>query len=496
VFGKVLIANRGEIACRVIRTCRDLGIRTVVVYSEVDRTALHVLLADEAYPIGGSAAAESYLVGEKILDVALAAGAEAIHPGYGFLSENPEFQQACAAKGIAFIGPSAAAMIAMGEKTLARETMEAGGVPVVPGTPALETGDLEDAAQQIGFPVMLKAAAGGGGKGMRVVESADELLEAFEAARRTALSAFGDDRVYMERFVQNPRHVEIQVLADQQGHTVYLFERECSVQRRHQKVIEEAPASRLSEETREKMGEIAVRAAQTIGYVNAGTVEFLVDADENFYFLEMNTRLQVEHPVTEAITGVDLVEQQLRIAFGESLPFTQEDLAVSGHAIECRIYAEDPEKDYRPSPGSVKTYRIPEGPGVRVDGGVYAGAEVSRHYDPMIAKLVVWGPDRMAAIARTRRALAEFHVGGIRTNIQLLKKVLDAPAFVDGEYDTGLLSTMDLQGSAEEPPLALLATVATFHREGKRAPRSTSAGMSRSEWSHQGRRSQLENGVE
>jgi len=465
----------------------------VAVYSEVDRTALHVLLADEAHPIGASTAAESYLVGERILEVALAAGVDAIHPGYGFLSENPAFEKACTAKGITFIGPSAEAMVAMGEKTLARKTMEAGGVPVVPGTPALEIDDLEEAAQTVGFPIMLKAAAGGGGKGMRVVASADELVEAFEAARRTALSAFGDERVYMERFVQNPRHVEIQVLADQQGNTVYLFERECSVQRRHQKVIEEAPSSRLSEETRRQMGEIAVRAAQTIGYVNAGTVEFLVDAHENFYFLEMNTRLQVEHPVTEEVTGIDLVEQQLRIASGEPLPFTQEDLGIRGHAIECRVYAEDPDNDYRPSPGPVKVYRIPEGPGVRVDGGVYEGAEVSQFYDPMIAKLVVWGPSRAQAIQRARRALSEFHVGGIRTNIELLMTVLQTEDFVEGKYDTGLLSVMEMP--VKEIPETVLSAVATVHHDRRGTPSKTTQTSARSQWSRVGRREQLNNGV-
>ena len=455
--------------------------------------ALHVLLADEAYPIGPPAAAESYLVGERILEVAQAAGVDAIHPGYGFLSENPSFEKACTAAGITFIGPSAEAMVAMGEKTLARKTMEAGGVPVVPGTPALEIEDLEAAAEKVGFPIMLKAAAGGGGKGMRVVASPEELVEAFEAARRTALSAFGDERVYMERFVESPRHVEIQVLADKQGNTVYLFERECSVQRRHQKVIEEAPASRLSEETRRQMGEIAVRAAKTIGYVNAGTVEFLVDAHENFYFLEMNTRLQVEHPVTEEVTGIDLVEQQLRIANGESLPFAQEDLGIRGHAVECRIYAEDPDNDYRPSPGPVKVYRIPEGPGVRVDGGVYEGAEVSQFYDPMIAKMVVWGPTRAQAIQRTRRALAEFHVGGIRTNIELLMAVLENPDFVEGKYDTGLLAVMEMP--EKEVPETLLSAVATVHHDGRKSSSEPSAKPSRSEWSRVGRREQLKNGV-
>lgn len=442
MFESVLIANRGEIACRIIRTCRDLGIRTIAVYSEVDRDAHHVLLADEAWLIGPAPASESYLVWDRILAVAQSAKASAIHPGYGFLSENPDFQRACVSAGVVFIGPDAEAMIAMGEKTLARKTMVAAGVPVVPGTEALAIGDVAAAAEEIGYPVMLKAASGGGGKGMQVVHDPADIVEAFESAERTARSAFGDERVYLEKLVANPRHVEIQVLADAHGAAVHLFERECSVQRRHQKIIEEAPASRLSDETRQAMGAIAVQAAKAIGYTNAGTCEFLVDAEERFYFLEMNTRLQVEHPVTECITGVDLVEEQLHIAAGEALRMSQEDLTIHGHAVECRLYAEDPDQGFLPSPGSIEALRFPEGPGVRVDAGVHLGSRVSEHYDPMIAKIIVHGRDRASAIRRAIRALGECHVGGIRTNLSLLRRVLTHPPFAEGRYDTGILETL------------------------------------------------------
>jgi len=492
MFTKILIANRGEIACRIIRSCRDLGIQSVAVFSEADAQAPHVLLADEAHCIGPSASSESYLVGDKILEVARKSGAEAIHPGYGFLSENSTFRRACEAAGIGFVGPSAEAMEAMGEKTLARETMSKAGVPIVPGTEALEDDQVLEAGIKLGFPIMIKAAAGGGGKGMRVVHDESELVDAFQGARRTARSAFNDERVYLERFVERPRHIEIQVLLDQFGNGVYLFERECSVQRRHQKVIEEAPASILSEKTRAAMGDIAVKAAQAIGYVNAGTFEFLVDPREDFYFLEMNTRLQVEHPVTEEVTGVDLVAEQLRIAAGEKLQFTQEDLSIRGHAIECRIYAEDPSRGYIPSPGHIHSLRFPEGPGVRVDAGIREGSDVSEFYDPMLAKLVVWGASRPVAIARMRRALQETYIGGIRTNLHFLDDILGDERFVAGGYDTGLLNNWETQGEAPEELESVMSAVAAAEAAWTRTTgNSVQEGQAKgtsSQWKALGRR--------
>lgn len=502
MFKKILIANRGEIACRIIRTCRDLGIRTVAVYSDVDRSALHVLLADEAHPIGPAPSIQSYLNVDSILRVAIDAGVDAIHPGYGFLSENPQLVDACDRAGVVFVGPPVHAMQVMGEKTLARRTMQQANVPVVPGTEAVSESEVAARAAEVGFPVMLKAAAGGGGKGMRVVTHPEDVVVAFQAAQRTARSSFGDDRVYIERYIKNPRHVEIQVLADHFGNAVYLFERECSVQRRHQKIIEEAPATRLSDETRHAMGKIAVSAALAIGYRNAGTCEFLVNDDEDFFFLEMNTRLQVEHPVTELITGTDLVAEQLYIASGEPLRLGQEELHRRGHAIECRVCAEDPEKNFLPSPGIIQSYRIPEGPGVRVDGGVYAGALVPQYYDPLIAKLVVWGPTRSVAIARTLRALSEFHVGGIRTNIPLLKAVLQSEPFVSGHYDTGVLDHVpflakpDLSESGEHQAswvAALSADDALFMTTGMD---DTPASQTEPNlWRILGRRAALDRGV-
>ncbi len=448
----MLIANRGEIACRVIRACRKLGIASVAVYSDADANAVHATMADEAIRIGPPPSSESYLVGERILEVAKQTGADAIHPGYGFLSENADFREACEAAGLAFIGPSASAMRLMGEKTLARRTMIAGGVPVVPGTaePITSPDELVKWSRDVGFPVMLKAAAGGGGKGMRIVESEADLATAFEGARREALSSFGDDAVYVEKAIVGPRHIEVQVLADQHGNVVYVGDRECSVQRRHQKVIEEAPAPNLSPETRKAMGEMACNAAATVSYEGAGTVECLVDAEENFYFLEMNTRLQVEHCVTEEAFGVDLVEAQLRVAVGEPLPWTQQELVPSGHALELRLYAEDPGQNYLPSPGPLTVYRPPQGPGIRVDDGVREGDTVSSLYDPMIAKLIVLGADRPAAIARARAALREYDVAGIRTNLGLLDAVLVSEPFARGRYTTGLLSEL---GAYETPAL-------------------------------------------
>ena len=424
MFDKILIANRGEIAVRVMRACRELGIESVAVYSEPDRSALHVRQADHAYPIGPAAAAESYLRIDKLIAAALESRADAIHPGYGFLSERAAFAQACADAGVVFIGPSAHAIAAMGDKVEARRLMRKAGVPVVPGSDhALSSdGEVEKLASAIGFPVMLKAAGGGGGKGMRLVESPDQLKSALRAARSEARSAFGDDRVYVEKAIVRPRHIEVQVLGDTHGHVVHLYERECSVQRRHQKVIEESPSTALDEATRSEMGRVAVAAAKAVDYVGAGTVEFLVDQERRFHFLEMNTRIQVEHPITEAVTGVDLVKAQIEIAAGRALGFAQEDIVQRGWAIECRIYAEDPENGFLPAPGRIVVLRVPSGIGIRDDSGVYEGFEVSTFYDPMISKLIAWGSNREEAIGRMLRALAEYTVVGPIANVALDRK--------------------------------------------------------------------------
>jgi acetyl-CoA carboxylase, biotin carboxylase subunit len=452
MFKKVLVANRGEIAVRVMRALREMNISSVAVYSDVDRTALHVRKADEAYHIGPAVAAESYLNIAKILDVAKRSGAEAIHPGYGFLSENPRFARACKEAGIKFIGPPAESMEAMGSKTRARQNMEKAGVPFVPGT-ARGLGSLPEAekvAKEIGFPIMLKAAAGGGGKGMRMVRTAEELRSAFDQTRSEAQRSFGDDEVYIEKFIENPRHIEMQILADEHGNCVYLGERECSVQRRHQKVVEESPSPLATPEMRQKMGEIAVRAAKACGYTNAGTIEFLSDQNRNFYFLEMNTRLQVEHPVTELVTGFDLVHLQLRIAAGERLPFKQEDVKMRGHAIECRVYAEDPDNNFFPSPGKITLLLGPAGPGIRRDSGVYEGYEVPLDYDPLLAKLIGFGDTREQAIQRLQRALHEYFVGGIKTNLSLFRRVLADPCFVAGRLDTGFLDRLLASGKVAD----------------------------------------------
>ena len=444
MFKKILIANRGEIAVRVLRACRELGITSVAVYSEVDRAALHVRMADEAYPIGPAAAAESYLNIPKLLDVAKRSGAEAIHPGYGFLSENPKFARACSEAGVKFIGPTASSMEMMGSKTRARQHMERVGVPFVPGT-ARGLQSLDEAmraASDIGFPIMLKAAAGGGGKGMRLVHTPGELKSALDSARSEAERAFGDDEVYIEKAILNPRHIEMQVLADEQGNTVWLGERECSLQRRHQKVLEEAPSPIVDSEMRRRMGEVAVRVAKAANYCNAGTIEFLVDQQKNFYFLEMNTRLQVEHPITELITGLDLVHLQIRIATGEKLPFTQDEIKIRGHAMECRIYAEDPDNHYFPSPGKITLLLSPAGPGIRRDSGMYEGWTVPIDYDALLAKLIGYGSDRKQSIGRLRRALNEYFVGGIKTNISLFRRILDDSEFQAGNVDTGFLDRL------------------------------------------------------
>jgi acetyl-CoA carboxylase biotin carboxylase subunit len=453
MFKKILIANRGEIAVRVIRACHEMGIAAVAVYSDVDRASLHVRKADEAHPVGAAPASESYLNIEKILDVAARSGADAIHPGYGFLSENAKFARACAEAGIKFIGPTAAAMDAMGSKTRARQAMERAGVPFVPGTSkGLESFEqATEVAAKIGYPVMLKAAAGGGGKGMRLVHVLEELRSALEGARSEAERSFGDGEVYIEKAIVNPRHIEMQVLADEHGSTVYLGERECSLQRRHQKVLEEAPSPVVDADMRRRMGEVAVRVAQAAGYTNAGTVEFLVDQAKNFYFLEMNTRLQVEHPVTELITGLDLVQLQIRIANGERLPFAQDDVAIRGHAIECRIYAEDPDNNYFPSPGQITLLLTPSGPGVRLDEGVYEGWKVPLDYDPLLAKLIGYGENREEAMGRLQRALDEYFVGGIKTNIALFRRILAHHEFRAAKFDTGFLDRV-LKQKAEKPP--------------------------------------------
>jgi acetyl-CoA carboxylase, biotin carboxylase subunit len=457
MFKKILIANRGEIAVRVIRACHEMGIAAVVVYSDVDRASLHVRKADEAYPIGGAAASESYLNIQKILDVACRSGADAIHPGYGFLSENAKFARACADADVKFIGPTAAAMDAMGSKTRARQAMERAGVPFVPGTSrGLESFDeAEQVAARIGYPIMLKAAAGGGGKGMRLVHTLHDLKAALEGARSEAERSFGDSEVYIEKAIINPRHIEMQILADEHGNTVYLGERECSIQRRHQKVVEEAPSPVVDADMRRRMGEVAVRVAQAAGYTNAGTVEFLVDQQKNFYFLEMNTRLQVEHPVTELVTGLDLVHLQIRIAAGERLPFVQGDVLIRGHAIECRIYAEDPDNNYFPSPGKITLLLAPSGPGIRRDSGMYEGWTVPMDYDPLLAKLIGYGTDRDQAIGRLTRALSEYFVGGIKTNISLFRRILRHPDFRAATLDTGFLDRLlKEKGDASAGPQA------------------------------------------
>ena len=473
MFAKVLIANRGEIALRVIRTLREMGIRSVAVYSDADRAALYVRKADEAVHIGPSPSRESYLNMERILDAARRTGAEAIHPGYGFLSENAAFSQACDDAGFVFIGPSAASIGLMGLKTEARRTAEAGGAPIVPGTAEGLTSSAEAAgfARKAGFPVMLKAVAGGGGKGMRRVDRAEDLVPSFESASSEALRAFGDGRIYVEKLIENARHVEIQIFGDRHGNMVYLGERECSVQRRHQKVIEESPSPLVDRMPgmRERMGEAAVKAARAAGYYNAGTVEFLAANDGSFYFLEMNTRLQVEHPVTELVTGLDLVRLQLEVAAGGQLPFRQEDVVLRGSAIECRIYAEDPANKFFPSPGKITQLSEPSGPGVRVDSGVYAGWTVPIDYDPMLSKLIVWAATRNQAIERMLRALGEYHVGGIQSNIPLFRVILNDPAFRSGDLHTGYLDQLLAAGIDFTPPSssqtsAVAAAVAAIAR--------------------------------
>ncbi|GGX48046.1 acetyl/propionyl/methylcrotonyl-CoA carboxylase subunit alpha [Undibacterium squillarum] len=474
MFTKILIANRGEIACRVAATARRMGIRTVAVYSEADAGAKHVAVCDEAVLIGPAAAKESYLRAEKLIEVALATGAQAIHPGYGFLSENAEFAKACADKGLVFIGPPASAIDAMGSKSAAKALMEKANVPLVPGYHGdqQDTAFLNAQADAIGYPVLLKASAGGGGKGMRVVEKSADFADALASCKREAINSFGDDKVLVEKYLQRPRHIEIQVFADTHGNCVYLFERDCSVQRRHQKVIEEAPAPGMTAERRQAMGEAAVAAAGAVGYVGAGTVEFIANQDGSFYFMEMNTRLQVEHPVTEMITGTDLVEWQLRVAAGEKLPAQQTDLQINGHAIEARIYAENPEKGFLPSIGKLRYLRTPQsvefslGHGTepaafRIDSGVREGDTISPFYDPMIAKMIVWGKDRTEALARMRQALAQYRIVGLHTNIAFLSRLMHSDPFSHADLDTGLIERHhDSLFPAVVPPSASVLALA------------------------------------
>jgi acetyl-CoA carboxylase, biotin carboxylase subunit len=505
MFRKILIANRGEIAVRIIRACRDLNVSPVAVYSEADAGALHVRLSDEAYEIGPAPSVESYLCIDRIIEAALGSGAEAIHPGYGFLAENADFARAVVEAGLVFIGPPAEAMRLMGSKTSARRVAMEAGVPVVPGTtePLASYDEALETARSFGFPVMLKASAGGGGKGMRLVASADELRSAFEAAQSEAASAFGDPEVYLEKAIERPRHIEIQIFADTHDHFVHLGERECSIQRRHQKVIEECPSPLDDADLRKLMGEAAIKAARAVDYVGAGTIEFLLGAGtRDFYFLEMNTRLQVEHPVTELVTGIDLVREQITVANNAPLSFSQEDVRLRGHAIECRVYAEDPENEFLPAPGRINSLRVPAGPGVRDDSGVEAGAEVSIYYDPMISKLAVWGHTRNEAIDRLRRALDEYAVGGIKTTLPFFRQIVRDAEFIEGRLDTGFIERFNrrrAEGFREARPeedeaarierdMAIIAAALDYSRmRNEAAPDHQSSRQEPSQWRLAGR---------
>jgi acetyl-CoA carboxylase biotin carboxylase subunit len=441
MFKKILIANRGEIAVRIIRACREMGIQTVAVYSEGDREALHAQMADECVCIGPSASKDSYLNENNILSATILKGAEAIHPGFGFLSENSRFADMCEECNIKFIGPTAENIRNMGNKSKARELMEKANIPVVPGSKGIVNNENEaiTIAKEIGYPVMIKASSGGGGKGIRIVNNESQLINDFNAAKREAKSSFNDDSMYIEKFIEKPRHIEIQIIADSCGNIVYLGERECSIQRKNQKVLEEAPSVFIDDNMRKKMGETAVKAAKSIGYINAGTIEFLVDKHKKFYFMEMNTRIQVEHPVTEMVTGIDLIKEQIRIAYGASLSFSQEDIKITGHSIECRINAEDPYKNFRPCPGEITNLYVPGGNGVRLDSAVYQGYKIPHCYDSMIGKLIVHGKDREEAIGKMKRALSEFIIEGVNTNIDLQFDILANENFVEGSFDTGFL---------------------------------------------------------
>jgi acetyl-CoA carboxylase biotin carboxylase subunit len=479
MFNKVLIANRGEIAVRIIRACREVGMQTVAVFSEADRQALHVRYADEAYLLGPAPSRESYLRGDKILDIARKCGVDGIHPGYGFLAERADFAQACLDAGIGYIGPKPSSIAAMGDKALARSTVTKAGIPVVPGTEgegSLNDEELLALAPGIGFPLLVKATAGGGGKGMREVRSLEEMPSLLRSARREAEASFGDGNVYLEKLVEGARHIEIQILADTHGNAIHLGERECSLQRRHQKLLEESPSIFIGddEEMRQRMGSVAVRAAQSVGYVNAGTIEFLVDKDKNFYFLEMNTRLQVEHPVTEMTTGVDIVKEQIRIARGRQLRYTQKDIHINGWAIECRINAEDAYNNFLPSTGQITHILQPTGPGVRVDTGVYPGFSISPYYDSLISKLIVWGETRAEAILRMRRSLEEYKIVGVRTNIPFHQNLMDSHRFMGGQFDTRFVEERFSMGATQEgkttrPDIAAIIATLVAHQQTQRA---------------------------
>ena len=506
MFKKILIANRGEIAVRIIRACRELGIQSVAVFSEVDRKSLHVRLCDEAYPIGPAPSRESYLSIDRLMDVARLAGCDALHPGYGFLAENAALPRACTDAGITFIGPPADAMETLGSKTAGRQLARRVEVPTVPGTndPIEKVSDAQALAQRMGYPVLLKAVAGGGGKGMRVVNRDGEFESAFRDAASEAMNAFGDDRLYLEKFLDRPRHIEIQIFADAHGRVVSLGERECSVQRRHQKVVEEAPSPIVTPELRKKMGEAAVRLARAGGYVNAGTVEFLVDANLDFYFLEVNTRLQVEHPVTEQVTGLDLVKLQIAIAAGHRLPFAWESITPRGHAMEVRLYAEDPDNNFFPSPGKILAQHAPSGPGIRLDDGVYAGWTVPNDYDPLLSKLIAWGNSREETIARLRRALDEYTVTGIKTNAALFRRILNETDFLRGEIHTRWLdellrreSSFAIQGeeaaaNSASDAAAIAAAIWQATQAASRSGAASTVGETASRWKMEGRRQILD----
>jgi acetyl-CoA carboxylase biotin carboxylase subunit len=508
MFKKILIANRGEIAVRILRACRELGIRSAVVFSDVDRKSLHVRLADEAYPIGPAPSRESYLRIDKLMEVARRAGCDAVHPGYGFLAENAALPRACADAGLTFIGPPAEAMEALGSKTAGRQLARRSDVPTVPGTndPIEKTSDAQALAHDMGYPVLLKAVAGGGGKGMRLVLADAEFESAFRDAASEAMNAFGDARLYLEKYLERPRHIEIQILADAHGRVVSLGERECSIQRRHQKVIEEAPSPIVTSDLRKKMGDAAVRLARAGGYVNAGTVEFLVDQNLNFYFLEVNTRLQVEHPVTEQVTGLDLVKLQIAIAAGHRLPFAWESITPRGHAMEVRLYAEDPANNFFPSPGKILSCHVPSGPGIRLDDGVYEGWTVPNDYDPLLSKLIAWGNSREETIARLRRALEEYAITGIQTNAGLFLRILSESDFLRGEIHTKWLdellrrpssvsassSIQEVQGNAAADAAAIAAAIWQSNQAHRPSAATALSADQPSRWKHEGRRAQLD----
>lgn len=512
MFKKILVANRGEIAVRIVRACRELGIQSVAVFSEVDRKSLHVRLADEAYPIGPAPSRESYLRIDKLMDVARRAGCDALHPGYGFLAENAALPRACSDAGITFVGPSADAMETLGSKTSGRQLARRVEVPTVPGTndPIEKSSEARALAQSMGYPVLLKAVAGGGGKGMRLVNADAEFEAAFRDAGSESMNAFGDGRLYLEKYLERPRHVEIQILADAHGRVVSLGERECSLQRRHQKVVEEAPSPAVTPELRKKMSEAAVRLARAGGYVNAGTIEFLVDQNLNFYFLEVNTRLQVEHPVTEQVTGLDLVKLQIAIAAGHRLPFAWESITPRGHAMEVRLYAEDPENNFFPSPGTILSRHAPSGPGIRLDEGAYEGWTVPNDYDPLLSKLIAWGNSREETISRLRRALEEYTVTGIRTNAGLFRRILEEPEFLRGEIHTrwldellrrprGKAAASSSSREQEEAGLnaareaaAVAAAVWQAEQAASQASASSPGNETPSRWKMEGRREQLD----